>query len=443
MKIHRHVFENPGGMVNVLKQFLSAIYWRKDDNENESKSFFYLFLGLFICGTIAITSIAMSPEYADPSQNIRLDLYFYGRYSEAVSGILIILGLLYIFKLSKRWFWFIELVSGLVLYLILFRILYLYTANIDRFWVNIVCVPGIYFFKDFSLQEISNYVLLFYIIGCVIGFIFSKWKKVRMICVSIPMMISFVVVYKNTFNAHIMPGQRTYDCVLNTCEILNQNTKYTIYNLIRNNYKNGIRTRVVESDMKFDIPLNYPKDYFVIAEWSNEKVADLLEQEMYLVAVSGNNFCLFGRGNNLKSDLVSQGYKCNDLEQLSIESLDKINLNLQLSDSSTKEVKHGSDLIVDVILKADNDNTVILNDNGYLLSYHIYDVSGNELLWDGKRYAINAYKGEGVVRVSIDADELNSVDECIIVFDVVEEGVEWLSKVGAKTISLDVNIAKE
>ena len=81
------------GILYVIKKLILH-FKNKKNNIMDNMYFFYIFITLFICGTIAVSTITAIPAEIDYTVSTRLDAYFYGRYSDILCGILIISGLL-------------------------------------------------------------------------------------------------------------------------------------------------------------------------------------------------------------------------------------------------------------------------------------------------------------------------------------------------------------
>lgn len=424
----------------IVKKFISGIQTQKKDKADDTY-FFYLFLGLFICGTIAVAAIAMLPKAVDYTQITRLDIWFYGRYSETVSGILVLFGLVDITHKTRRKMRLIECTVGLILYLVCGSILYLQIKDIVNFYINIPCAPGIYFTRYYSCVQYTGIVLVLYLVGSILFCLTDGWKRqiqiVKTGIASLMTVVIFVNISQNAYVDYTQIQQRSCDRLNDICEILNNNLQYPTYCMnINHSTRKTIRTRVVEGKIKNDLPAEPDDNFFVLVNVDATLDAELIGKDMYYV-VQCAEIMLLAIGDELAEAIRQEGYLCYDMDEVTFGSVNMSNVRMDLADREyDKEIKVGEDLSISISLQ--NDDKGIISIADFYISYHVYDAAGNMIIGDGDRYEIKRFVSEIEIPVTIAANNFETAGEYVVELDLVEEGVAWLSQIGGKTIRLNV-----
>lgn len=430
------------GMVFIIKKIICYLKEAKKEAVNNIV-FFYIFLFLSVCGSIALASIATTAEDAYRIGYVRLDVFFYGRYSEVISGILILLGLAHSLSYSRsREKNILEPIIGLIIYFLCSAVLYCQIVDIGKFRINTPCVPGIYFFKDFSVTKIVILTAGVYIVMNVISIFISMFdinKKIlikTLYCCVFTFL--FINVSKCAYQCCIKVNQNAHSNSSDLCEVLNENVNYPVYNIVQDNfYKQGIRTRVVEGEIKYELPLELTGNCFIIVEGKNIK---RFAEDLYYIT-SVNDICLLGVGDKLADDLEKKGFTCEQLKQAEYRSYSMHDVELYLEKGMQDiELAQKEDLSINVMIQSKKSGVILNNDKSYKLSYHIYKESGEEILKNGKRYGFGPFVNQEVLQVNIGSDEFKETGNYIVEFDLVEEGVAWMSDLKGKTAKIHVAV---
>lgn len=423
---------------SLMFVWFGGIYIAKKAWSEWKSNLFYIFLSLVICGTIAVTTVSMLPQYIEYAGKQRLDIYFYGRYSENVSGICIMTGMLYMTRRKNKEKYVIEYLSGLLVYLVCSVFLYEQIMDADHFWINLPAVSGIYFYEDFSAAHITRVVTVIYLVaGILCRLTYRQKQYIQTVRVWVLCLLStsiFINVAQKSYDIYIREAHTRHSYADEICAILNANTEYQIYNLADYSfYKMEIRTQVVKGRMDFEAPKN-PEDnsFFVCYATSDmdKRVTELSGKKLYFIASEGA-LCLFGMGDELAADMRAQGYEICWIDQWKPKLFDPEDSELYFLNGETEieeEIILGDDLKVSVAVQARESSRLMVNDTGYNLSYHLYDKDWNAVYWDGERYAIPAFAGKAVVELTLDSSKFAEPGDYILEFDMVEEYVEWKEK---------------
>lgn len=307
----------------IIKLFKEA------QKKNVKNSFyFYLFIMLLTLGTIVVNALfIMRVEKIDYSQSTRLDVFFYGRYSDGITGFLIAFGLLDLLKDKKHFFR--EKLIGLGIYILCSSVLYLQLYKIEDFWMNSMQVPGVYFVQDFSvdsIKKISIIVIMIYVIGNIIKKILiyesRHMKEIIQKMVSLLLVLVFCLVGNNAIQACIVPGQNWIGYYEEVYDILNNNSSNKIYFLPDN--LNGVRcilrTQAVEGEFEYDtIPSMEEENYFVIvSDDEGAENIDLLSKDYYLVCHTEEIY-LICEGDEIVRNLAEEGCNCSKIVDCGFE----------------------------------------------------------------------------------------------------------------------------
>lgn len=235
------------GLIYILKKIYINIKERNMDNS----FFFYVFLLLSVLGTLAINSIVMSDIQLSGKNRILIEPVFYGRYSDMITGILIICGLLYLnYNLKKENFYkYIGILLLVTVFISIFTFMnirnYYKIYDFKEIILHICHVPGI-IFLNFTKNNILKHFLLSSVISIIIAFIlfyfillFNKHKNNFVIGIII-LLFTYSVnfyVFNNSFSSFIKNEhkfiQNRYSKLINVInnEMNNENINaYWLYN---------------------------------------------------------------------------------------------------------------------------------------------------------------------------------------------------------------------
>lgn len=327
------------GAVYLINKSLH--YTRKKEASEESKlQFFFIFIGVFSCLTMAVATISM--HSIDFTQQIpRIDFAFYGRYHEILCGILIILGLLNVQQTIKKKKVLIESSLGLVIYLVCSYLLYQQIDGIDQYIINMVCVPGIYFLKNFSFLQYCKIVVgIYFIITLICCFRYRKINQVLNTCIiSLLLIIIFGHVHRNAYEQCTRALQEGRNKVLKgLSEVLNANTQYIIYQLSNDAVsKSSVRTRAVDSVIKYCLPASMEENFFLLLNAGNELTFEIPEQNTYFVNYGNSYYTLFAIGDELTESLRSEGYLCSKINRVEANFPNMTDIQIQFTDSDQEK----------------------------------------------------------------------------------------------------------
>lgn len=462
------------GIIYLGRKMYDGIRRRKDGDQasdTDNMSSFYLFLSLFVCGTIAVSTIVMAD--LDMDFELRVDRYFYGRYSETVLGILIMFGLLHIVSILKKRESIRECLAGMIFYLLCSGSLYLEISpypfvNNDTLAVN--CVPGIFYFEKFSLVNCCAIVLLFYL-AVYLLFCFSSTAREKIQAgkragLSILTAVIFCTVGENVYQVCIPSYQNTNKQVCTKItDIMKENLGYTTYQFLDLDWsaKQIIRSRVVDGRIKYLLPDNSVDDvsdkggflaginhavthglpddmeencFFIMEKRSGGKI-DLSDKDLYFILADGS-MVLMGIGEELEETMRAEGYPCSRIENANIKEPDEADLQILIEDKEKQVVKLGQELSFDAVLQDDSES-IVWNDR-YTLAYHIHGRDGEPVLWGGNQFQVETFAGDQTIPMAVSTSNLNEIGEHIVepaLFDT--QSGKWLSGIKADTVRMTVN----
>ncbi|MCD7761645.1 MAG: hypothetical protein LUI14_00325 [Lachnospiraceae bacterium] len=298
----------------------------------------FLFLGLSVLGTLALATLAAVPKIiADGGSYNRLDTLFYGRYSDIITGLLIMLGLtgLYQSFCRRRSAAAVikEALPGLFVYGITFLVMQNYFSGIGKYGINIPCVPGVMFRSVYTAQAISFKqitaiaAILFVLI--LLGFLLFRLRLkkigagIRCTLVGLGMLMVFWKTANNGYWQYTgLLQAQNYNNYSEISEVLNDNLQYTIFCKGLSDHLNlrqYIRVTVVDGDITYSTPDG--DDYFLLADSEAlENVDFTAKQYYYMESYWGVHFLAVG--DEIAEDLESQGYECIAVSSLAeIETL--------------------------------------------------------------------------------------------------------------------------
>ena len=328
------------GMIFIVKKYVKLLKEHKQDG----LKYFYFFAGMCVLGTLAVATISTLPPIIDYTQKTRLDVFFYGRYTDTVSGILIIFGILNLIESVKEIRNFLEYIFVLVVYLFCTCMLYLQINDVSWYYVNITCVPGIWDAGNINIILCAGAAIIIYLLGAIL--IHAKRNRMTKIAgyigFGLVMPFCFLSVSQKAYSTAVEPLQSHYSDYKDIYDILDQYAGVPIYAVESDHlYEQAARTRVIEGDFKYDLPPEYASDFFVLANdegflmeeyrgFSRQFARERLnEKEYFLVArnkegvggeenaafyhvITVNGQYLLAKGSKLVSLLRKDGFECNE-----------------------------------------------------------------------------------------------------------------------------------
>lgn len=416
------------GFIYIVKKIVFAF-----KNKSIANFYFLSFVLLCILGMIATDTIAMVQTSFDYSKLYRLDTFFYGRYEDVVSGILIMCGLLY-FKenkaLVKR-----DFGVGIAIFVICSASLYYRIKEIPEYFLNTNNVPGIYFFKTFGLMNCCVAVSVIAIEVYSVLTLIQKKRTVIMVIASTLLVAVFMYVGENAYEEGIKPTHELYDSLDDIYQLLNSHNEYNIY-LRGSNEQAGqsIRARVTQGHIIFTSEQNdLDNDSFYVI--STEELLSILDDpDAYFVADVLED-ALIVYGQQLAKNLQGEGYS--PISLADITPFDAVESELHFADVVYNENEQKINANINITMGDANTNGYLYNVSRYQLAYHIYDLGGNIILWDGERMEIDScIAGDQLYTLEIPAGTLP--ENYMIEIDLVEEGISWFSEEGGKTDTMVV-----
>ena len=299
------------GFVYTLRKVRDGF---KKREQIENTAYIYLFILLLTLGTLAVNALFMIPPNIDYSQSTRLDVFFYGRYSDGISGIMIACGLIGMCKKGKCFLK--EKVIGTGVYSLCAIFLYLQIHEIKDYWMNSMQIPGVYFFKEISVNSIKTIsiivIAIYWIVIVLKGIIKKNMQKI----IALGLVFAYCIIANNAIQVCIIPGQHWVTYYSEVYDILNRNVSNKCYYMPQN--LNGVRcilrTNAVEEKFSYNsFPEKNEENYFVIiSEEEGAGKIDLLEKDYYLVSHTEEIY-LICQGEKLAQMLTKEGYNCSKI----------------------------------------------------------------------------------------------------------------------------------
>ena len=270
------------GIVYIVKKYIKII----QDKADEGLKYFYFFTIFSILGTLVIATVSTLPRMVDYSVETRLDIFFYGRYSDMVSGILIIFGILNIleFVKDKKAYW--ESIFIVLVYLLITFLFYMQIKDISLYYVNTVCVPGIWSTENLDVVFCASISVLFFTVSVILVNIRQNrlTEIVRYFWTGILLPMCFICISQRAYYNGIEPAQEFISRYADIYETLNRYTDFPVYSAESNyNYGQALRTRVVDGRFMYSAPKRFVNNFFLIADQHGLKEVEL----------SGTYYCIF------------------------------------------------------------------------------------------------------------------------------------------------------
>ena len=417
------------GVIYLVKKWIICY------QENRKELFFYFFLIFSFLGVLAISTIAMIP--LDVAEGARIDIAFYGRYTDMISGILIICGLLEMQEIrSSEKRYIKEILFGAGSYLFCTIILFGYVKEVPNAYINKACVPGLYFFSDVNFIGCCDIVLIMLLIFGLYTNFFKKSKKgwIMGILIEIGIISIFLIDYYHVYQSINFPN--VYSRLTDVCNVIADNPEYDLF-YSGSNYseRQVIRSRATENNMYFEEPYENAENFFYVINWDIVK-NNLEEYQEYYYVMSFGADALLINGKEINEALSQAGFKCFSIDKM--RSLDETDiLAIEVIDKGKILQKTENSLAVMVEITVPED-VLFINDKPYRLAYHVYDINGNIVQKDGIRTDFNNIKNGDLIEMVINTGELEPSGKYLIEIDIVQEGVAWISSRGLKTVFFEI-----
>ncbi|MCC8049990.1 MAG: hypothetical protein LIP10_04920 [Clostridiales bacterium] len=292
----------------------------------------FLFMLFSVLGTLALATLAAVPKLIEAGGSCeRLDSLFYGRYSDMITGLLLLLGLTYLYQSfeegqSIRSALF-GAVPGLLIYGICFAVVQGYLTNLGSYVINIPCVPGVWFLRfdnyTISFVKISAIAVILFVL-ILLGFYFLRHRltfigaKVRCVLVGFGMIGVFLITSWNGYRTYIKLQQSyNYTYFSESLDLLEANTDYPIYGVNLGEhytYRQYMRLSVVDGDISYGLPAEDADNYFLIGDAAALETLDFTSKHCYYVMIVEEeemaDVYVLAVGDEIAEKLESQGYTC-------------------------------------------------------------------------------------------------------------------------------------
>lgn len=316
------------GFVAISEKVLLTLKNRGKVTDN-GVAYSYVFVWLLVLGVMAVNILFMIPGETDYSQNTRLDPFFYGRYSDGISGLLILLGIPVTLKHRKCFR--AEVMAGVIIYCLCTCVLYLQIYKIEDFWINSMQIPGIYFMKELSPESVK-------IISLTVSGVYLLWNCVRRLYANISVWITrniiqltallmvpvFWLIGMNAIQVCIIPGQYWGGYYSDIYDVLNANSSVRLVFLPKqlNGPRCILRTRAVETDICYGLPDSGEDNYFIaVSAGEGAKELELIAGDCYMICHSEELYLLC-TGTELVHTLEQQGIRCSRITSVKSEIVD-------------------------------------------------------------------------------------------------------------------------
>ena len=187
--------------------------WKKAySNEYIFKTFIFL----SVIFTIGISSIFMLDPFTIESNGaVRIDSLIYGRYTECLIGIIMLIGILSLFRLRKNTKKFVCICAGIsLLYAFLTLALSSTVDCVENFYINIPNIVGALFLgvDEFSILKCGVFILFIFLLYVILNYL---WRKDILICLY-GALICIIFIY-------------TGHAAVKAYVLFNQNSRYPLF----------------------------------------------------------------------------------------------------------------------------------------------------------------------------------------------------------------------
>ncbi len=184
-------FFSPDGMVNGFRTAMGELVYinmstftfgiiglchmiRELLRKWEDRSFFLLFVLLVFLGEWGISTLANMPLSEGIGDKLVTYLY-YGRYLDAVIGVILLFGLLYVLT-SPSWLLLVMAVLGNVAAFAVTVSTYLYSRQFKNELMKSMCIPGIWYADRVEGMNVVHFTLIIQALALLLLFLFV-WKR--------------------------------------------------------------------------------------------------------------------------------------------------------------------------------------------------------------------------------------------------------------------------
>lgn len=422
------------GFVYIIKNIYIKI------KNKDRLAYFYIYVFLFFMGTLAVTAVMMNPTFDDVTELVRLDPVFYCRYSDAICGLLVIMGILEIksfFSDKNKYKTVAVVLIGGTLYFVCSCVLLVQIDGIEEFFLNTPCVPGLYFSQEFDIFFVVSCVISIYALLLLFSFLF---KKNSIYIVSIIAGIIFWGISENAYVECIVPNQRVNVELQELIECIDEfDAYYPIYmyskhKVVDDYYfiRQRIRANIVDTTVSFK-PIEKDEMLILVPDEAFDSIRRMYPNS-YLVNYLGK-IKLMAVGKAVISQFNQMGYTC--VASGNVSTIMPGNYSIVVNEGGSEKTENGFSF---ELMMSSNDNIYLRNDKDLKLSYHVFDEDGNCVLYDGERTRFNDIIGNGTIVVDIDSEMFEKNGKYRIVFDIVEEGVAWYGDIGGSTTWAEVEV---
>lgn len=412
-----------------MAYFVKRVWKMLKGDQNHVETAFFFFVLMCSLGVIATATIVMNGVKGDG----RIDTLFYGRYSDMIVAPLIMFGLLYL-KDCKFIECLIQGVFGIMLLIETATLVLLEITQLDSTYINLVCVPGIYLIPPFNVVGMTIFAV---IIGGIIITMFLALQNINNLnlkrflksSIFLACVVTFLVAANNIYNQYIAPSQYWAEKNKGVLQMLRDNPEFTVNSRTNSfRYQYGLQAYLPESDViNVDLPIEENNDFFLITNDSID--SDNLDDLMVVEIPSDYN--IFVKGEGIIEKLENQGY--NLYKMITYDNLDIESKEDRLS------VDLGSEVVVNIDFIC-QENIQYKNTDNIRLSYHIYDMTGNCLVWDGVRTDFEEVNDDTIMQLKIDEDVFSKAGDYRIQIDAISGEIGWFSNHGFETENVYVTV---
>ena len=271
--------------------------------------YFYFFVFFCLLGTLAVATVSTLPRAVDYSAETRLDIYFYGRYTDVASGVLIIFGILNILECVKNIRSYLENIFIVFAYLLSAYLLYIQIKDISLYYVNTVCVPGIWNTGNLNVIFCTCISVLFFTVSVILAYIRKGriTEALRRVWIGIMLPVCFVCISQAAYCGGIEPAQEFISGYAEIYETINRYTDFPVYSAESNySYGQALRTRVVDGRFMYSAPKRYAQNFFLIAD--EQGLSEVkLSGTYYSIVVIEDQYLLI-KGNKILDVLRRDGF---------------------------------------------------------------------------------------------------------------------------------------
>lgn len=269
-----------------------------------------LFILLATMILFAVVSIFMM-QYKPTSATVenRVDYYLYTRYTDVLTGILIVLGICYMLERINEKRFYIPVIIASVIYIITLMVGYLYFSYIESGRFNVINVPSILFFPSFSMRHYTLFVLFVHAIICILAMIIKKHKQAVILFLFTAVSLTFYTISANTaYENYIKVAQQDQLRFDEGAEILNRYKEYPIV-LFKEQESSTVgaylRTTLMDRKIVHDVSELRTDNYFAITSDYNIEAKDYPADPLFIW--NTDDFSIAAIGKELQDKIEVSG----------------------------------------------------------------------------------------------------------------------------------------